>query len=260
MDFENQQMIERMYDARQRTPLYKAYFRKFGIDNEATLAVMSAIATHKRANVITMLSILGMGHFKGDFNKASTFLEQCVQEGVLNFNGEKDEFTVRFPVDEKTENLARQYQYLPPMIVPPKKLTHNKSSGYLTRDADSLILRDNHHDGDICLDHLNKLNRIKLSANIEVVKKIRNSWKGLDKQKSDETFQKYQDRIKAFENYEKHSFDVIALMEAMGNEFYLTHKPDKRGRTYCQGYHVNYQGNAWNKAIVEFANKEMLDD
>ena len=260
MDFENQQMIERMYDARQRSALYKSYFAKFGVTNEATLAVMSAIALHKKTNVVTMLGILGNGHFKGDFNKASTFLEQCVDDGVINYDASTDNFTVRFPVDQATEELARQYQYLPPMIVPPQELRDNKDSGYLTRGADSLILNDNHHEGDICLDHLNKLNRVKLTANIQVVKKIRNSWKGLDKQKADETFQDYQDRIKAFERYEKHSFNVIALMEAMGNEFYLTHKPDKRGRTYCQGYHINYQGNSWNKAIVELAHKETLDD
>jgi len=36
----------------------------------------------------------------------------------------------------------------------------------------------------------------------------------------------------------------------------LTHKYDKRGRCYSQGYHVNPQGNDWNKAVIEFAEKE----
>ncbi len=43
------------------------------------------------------------------------------------------------------------------------------------------------------------------------------------------------------------------------NVFHMTHKYDKRGRTYSQGYHVNYQGNPWNKACIEFADKEVVD-
>jgi DNA-directed RNA polymerase len=46
---------------------------------------------------------------------------------------------------------------------------------------------------------------------------------------------------------------------AGGNRFWLTHKYDKRGRTYCQGYHVSYQGNDYNKACIEFADGEPLN-
>jgi DNA-directed RNA polymerase len=44
----------------------------------------------------------------------------------------------------------------------------------------------------------------------------------------------------------------------LGNEFYLTHRYDKRGRCYAQGYHVNPQGNDWNKAVIELAEKEVV--
>jgi len=38
----------------------------------------------------------------------------------------------------------------------------------------------------------------------------------------------------------------------------MTHRYDKRGRVYCMGYHVNYQGTPWNKAVIELADKEMI--
>jgi hypothetical protein len=44
-----------------------------------------------------------------------------------------------------------------------------------------------------------------------------------------------------------------------GNEFCLTHKYDKRGRIYCQGYPVNYQGALWNKAVIQLAAKEIVE-
>ena len=49
----------------------------------------------------------------------------------------------------------------------------------------------------------------------------------------------------------------MEILTEESDTFYLPHKYDKRGRTYCQGYHVSYQGAAWNKAVIEFANEEV---
>ena len=51
--------------------------------------------------------------------------------------------------------------------------------------------------------------------------------------------------------------EVMEALFMMGNEFYLTHRYDKRGRCYAQGYHVTTQGNPWNKAVIEFAHEEL---
>lgn len=88
---------------------------------------------------------------------------------------------------------------------------------------------------------------------------VKNKWKNLDKPKSGETREDFEKRRKAFLKYDKVAKDVIGLLIQEGNEFYLTHKYDKRGRVYCQGYHVTYQGAAWNKAVIEFADKELID-
>ena len=45
-----------------------------------------------------------------------------------------------------------------------------------------------------------------------------------------------------------------------GKDIYLTHKYDKRGRVYCQGYYISYQGTDWNKAVIELSNKEIVSD
>ena len=74
-------------------------------------------------------------------------------------------------------------------------------------------------------------------------------------------YEDYQKRVRAFQKYDRTARDVMTMVEVSGNgEFYLTHRYDKRGRCYSQGYHINYQGNSWNKAVVEFANGEVVDD
>ncbi len=49
----------------------------------------------------------------------------------------------------------------------------------------------------------------------------------------------------------------MALVVQEGNEFYLTHRYDKRGRTYAQGHFINPQGTEYNKAVLEFSNEEV---
>jgi len=97
-----------------------------------------------------------------------------------------------------------------------------------------------------------------LSLDSDVVAFIQNQWKNHDRRKDGESREDFRKRVKAFDKYDRTSRDVLAALMAQGDRFWLTHKYDKRGRTYAQGYHVNPQGNDWNKACVEFANKEKL--
>ena len=50
--------------------------------------------------------------------------------------------------------------YLPPMIIKPRTVRHNRDSGYITQKGESLILGyyENHHEEEISLDVLNILN------------------------------------------------------------------------------------------------------
>lgn len=167
-------------------------------------------------------------------------------------------FIVKFDISPEVQAEIDRFQYPLPMVIKPMKVRNNHDTGYIL-SRNSLILKKNHHDDDICLDHINRVNNIKFTLNFDTAHMIANSWRNLDKPKSGETKQDFDRRVRAFEKYDRTAKDVINLLVQYGNEFYLTHKYDKRGRIYCQGYHVNYQGAAWNKAVIELADKEFVE-
>ena len=140
-----------------------------------------------------------------------------------------------------------QSKYLPPMVCTPERLENNYSSGYLTQ-KDSLILgAGNHHDGEICLDVLNAMNSVSLKLDTEFLCKV--------EEEATYEFESV-DQHDTWINFKKQSYQMYSRMVSDGNQFYFTHKVDKRGRIYAQGYHINTQGAAFKKAMLELTYEE----
>jgi DNA-directed RNA polymerase len=217
----------------------------------------------KRANIVTLVGILR--HHFTDTEEASAvqqctdMLCQAVDVDAVNFDAQMMVFIVEHDIRKEEQQQLDQFQYPLPMIEHPEPVTNNRETGYQTIPG-SLLLKDNHHDQDICLDHINRMNSIPLSVNPDVVAFVQNQWSRLDKPKDGELYQDFKKRQKAFKKYDAASRDVLDGLMAAGNRFWLTHKYDKRGRTYCQGYHVSTQGSDWNKAVIEFAEGEPLNE
>lgn len=236
------------------------YFKQQHIDEEFGFSLLVQMALHKRATFPTMVGIL-RHHYEPSKNAsqlAADMLHKCVLADLVDWSPVTEQFIVRYTVTEDVQHDLDRYQYPLPMVVPPKMVRDNSDTGYFT-SRNSIILRKNHHEDDVCLDHINKVNRIKFVINDDVATMIANRWKNLDKPKVGETKDDFQRRIKAFAKYDRTAKEVIRLICAYGKEFYLTHKYDKRGRIYCQGYHINYQGAPWNKAVIELAQKELVE-
>lgn len=268
---ELQLRLEELFDKNQLMPRVRRAFREcdnfnfleylaeqeipidFGIDLLANMAV------RKRANLSTLVGIL-RHHFKEEENPSQAcalMLERALQANLVDYIAPIETFIVVATISDELQQELDRFQYPLPMVIPPQPIKTNIDTGYLTSKG-SVILQDNHHWDDVCLDHLNRVNQVALSINLDTAKAIQNEWRNLDKQKPNESFQEYQKRVKAFEKYDSVAKDVLHLLVSQGNRVYLTHRYDKRGRTYCMGYHVNYQGTAWNKAVIEFADKEKL--
>lgn len=214
-------------------------------------------------NIITMSSLVGQS------------------AGVIHSVGKKDSFKITSsviaymyyfglvkiirPGDSKSEMLEVvsvyicepeiiafiiQSMYLPPMVCMPRKLTHNKSSAYLTRENDSVILKSyNHHEGNVCLDTLNKFNSVALSLDVKMLTTF---------DEEPKTVIDTHERQKQFDKFRGQSYHVFKLLIQTSNDFHLTHKVDKRGRTYAMGYHCSTQANSFRKSIINLAKQELV--
>ena len=271
-DFSSQKELESLFSKHQVMPFlrqicedrgYPETLKELGLPVEFGIQLLSHMMLCKRANIVTLVGILR--HHFTDSEEASA-VQQCtemlckaVDVDAVNFDAQMMVFIVEHDIKKQEQQQLDQFQYPLPMIEHPEPVTNNKETGYQTIPG-SLLLKNNHHDQDICLDHINRMNSIPLSVNPDVVAFVQNQWARLDKPKPDELYQDFKKRQKAFKKYDAASRDVIDGLVAAGNHFWLTHKYDKRGRTYCQGYHVSTQGNDWNKAVIEFAEGEKLNE
>lgn len=265
--------LEKLYAKNHTMRRIKAEFTNAGAEKfiasidlpvEFGLDLLAQMQLHKRATVGILVGLLWK-HFEQDypenpFQACANALHYAAQKDVMNWSNLDQRFVIRpdRTISDAVQKEIDQYQFPLPMIVEPREITDNRTTGYYTIPG-SVILKHNHHDDDVVLEHLNRMNGIKLSLNMEVVRHVQNQWKNHQTVKEGETFAEFQKRMKAFEKYDETSRDIIEALKVQGNEFFLTHKYDKRGRTYCQGYHVNYQGNDWNKAVVELAEKECIN-
>lgn len=222
----------------------------FGFD------LLTQMALHKRCDLPTLCAILG-SHF-GSAQTTADMLLKAAEADLVDWNAPLRIFIVRFTLSQDVQDDIDRFQYPLPMVVKPQPVTNNRQTGYLTTGG-SIILKKNHHEDDVCLDHINAMNAIKFSINQDTALMVKNQWRNLDKPKQGETKDNFEKRKKAFEKYDRTAKEVMELLLQEGNEFYLTHKYDKRGRIYCQGYHVTYQGAPWSKAIIELADKEIID-
>lgn len=156
------------------------------------------------------------------------------------------------------------YCYLPPMLEKPDRLENNNSCGYKTINSDSLILGNsiNSHTGDICLDVLNTQNSNKYKLDHEFLAIHKKAWFREELNQEDLaklTNQEQSDYQTAKKTWEEYQIQLETLVRHLSdNTFYLTHKVDKRGRIYTQGYHFNTMGTSFEKACINLAKKELV--
>lgn len=156
----------------------------------------------------------------------------------------------RIPLSQELLKFIDNTTFQLPMVCPPEYVDHNRKSGYLSYN-DSLILGNgNHHEGDLCLDVINLQNNIPLKLNIEFLKEqeMLPNFKIVTPEQREQ-----------WEAFKHASHRIWLLIYNQGNKFYLTNKVDKRGRLYSVGYHINTQGNQFQKAMVELADEEVVE-
>lgn len=152
-------------------------------------------------------------------------------------------------LSHELEQYVINCSYLPPMVHKPEPLENNRSTPYHTIGADSVILNKGHHEGDVCLDVLDRMNMTALSLNIQFLCRVEEE-PNADMSAPEKQANWLSMKVQSHEHYK--------LMVMQGNRFYLGHKVDRRGRGYAQGYHISTQGSPYKKAMIDFADKEVI--
>jgi hypothetical protein len=171
-----------------------------------------------------------------------------------------------YSMEDRLRNYLDQVKFLPPMVCEPNALGTNYDTGYLTQSGSLILGKGNAHDGNICLDSLNLFNSVPLSLDVEFLKHMEEEPKDFDTPSSKAKFlaknpgkswpEELRKRHEHWMRYKHHSYQVYLDLVKQGNKFWLTHAPDKRGRTYARGYHISTQGSEFRKAIVDFHDAE----
>lgn len=256
--YECQMLLEELYNKHETKRYVRNELKQYveAVKDEEyksfVLELMVNIFLLKRAKMNILVGI--MRSYKEDIKEVVSTILKAEEDEFILYDERRDDYVTAYIADEEMQENLNRYQYPLPMVIEPRRLTNNHDTGYI-RDHSSCLLKNSYHEKDICLDHLNRINKIKFCINWDTANNIQNTWKNI-KKKEGETDEEHKAKVKQFEKYQRDTWFVMHMMEDLSDYFYFCHGYDKRGRCYPKGYHLNYTGTDWNKAVIEFYNKE----
>ena len=224
--------------------------------------ILTQIYLYKRMNIPTIVGVIR--NSCTDAQEASDLVVDCINNKWIKYDSFRKEILVKYAPEDKIVSKMETFQFPPPLLCKPKPIKKNTDSAYYSVKIDNIILNQKYLPKDkkidACLDHINRMNQIAFKLNMDVVNTIDNHWEGTMHPKEGETPEEFNKKIRAFQKYDRNAHHLIKMIKDTGNRFYLAHHYDKRGRIYSQGYYINYQGNDWCKACIEFADEEYLEN
>lgn len=254
--YQRQLELEEKYNKHQQYPLLMQIFQEAdivsGSGSKPVLKLLVHMAIQKRMPIAAAIGILSKDM---SLENAACVVEFCVQHNLVGLS--KDTLIVHYEPSMEIQNQIAMYMFLPPMVVEPLRVTSNRQSGYLTADT-TIMTKGSHTGDDVCLDVINILNSFEFSLDLNVLEHS-NMFESLKAYKEGETHEEYRKRIKQWKRFDTTTRELIANHYLDVSSIWFTHKYDKRGRMYCQGYNISYQGSEWNKAMVQ-VQPEMLND
>lgn len=260
--YEDQSNLEILYSKHQLLPVLREEFSE--IANQCSeeehrpflCDMLAQIFLHRQADPPTMVGLLSPKY--GTPQKVADKLLLATELDYIDYSEETGNFMVQFDVSEDIVELLELYQYPLPMIVKPKQIEDNFSTGYHTIKGQVILNGSTYfNDKDLCLDHLNRINSVPLVLDFAVLNS--NQGKFIKPIRKDgENYDDFRKRLKQASVFYNSSVSVMEGIAELSDVFYLTHKYDRRGRCYASGYHINTQGTDYNKAVIQLAHKEEI--
>jgi len=152
-------------------------------------------------------------------------------------------------LEQKTLDHIQRTRYLNPMLVVPEAWGDNRNGGYITSKNSVILGKNKHHEKQQSLDVLNILQDIEWSLDERILALGETSKKPLNTL----------DKRESFAQLKRISKTACNEMLNGGNAFYFGWRVDFRGRMYSDGYYINFQSNSYRKAMLEFAEKRLIE-
>ena len=250
---ELQKELEITFNKNQLYPRLEKYYKNeksiqnlilfHGLDFGFALCFLMELAIHRRMKYSTCIGCCY--YFYKDGQKTADSILECLAAGLANIDFNRGEVYVKYDIPSDMQTELNIFQFPLPLVVKPKKCISNRTNGYYISDTGSLVLNHRAPKYDINLEHLNRVNSVKLNLT-DTMDKMPNIWKHATSNMSQKNHDKFVKNAQTIGNFYS------------DKSFYLTHKYDHRGRFYDVGYLINPQGNDWQKASVELAHKEKV--
>lgn len=263
--FKFQVEIEKRYNKHQLLRILKEDFRATpevmetinnnNLEPDMTLTCLAQLAIRKRVPIETMVGLLRK--YGDTLDDVANKIYAIGVAQLYTCTPDYGTLITKYSPDPELQERIDKFQFIPPMVIRPKKLRTNKDNEYITFHTNP-VLKARNTQYDICLDHLNRVNRIPLVLNMDVAYTLKCEWKNIDHPKADETYEEWCQRKRLFDKYVEKAHETMELINIF-DCFYETYGYDRRGRVYPHGYHINHQGNDWNKACIELFNKELVN-
>ena len=162
--------------------------------------------------------------------------------------------------DEDLKKIASKVGFPLPHLKRPKRVTPY-NIGY--ENSERIVCGGSYNpvEYELCLEHINRLNSVKMHWDPRILENIPMQFDSEPKMKMDHTLEtplEVEERRKGFALLQESMKKRIPLLE--GQDFYLSHKYDKRGRCYAKAYEFNYMGIKTCKASVQFSKGEIIND
>lgn len=257
--------LETLYSKYQLMDVLRSEFKEYlltkfqenNVNFKFYIDVMVQIYLHRQADVETMVGILYPTHGNTPQIVADKLLH-AVELDLLDYNTDTGNFIVIYSVSDEIVDMLDRYQYPLPMVVEPKEVTNNYETGYHTI-SNSIVLNGSSYfnNKDMCLDHINRANSVPLELDFKVITSKEGRYKK-PRRKVDESFEEHKKRVRQSDIFYSTSYDVMETLESLSDRLWLNVRYDRRGRSYSSGYHINYQGTDFNKAVLQLSEKEVL--
>lgn len=163
-------------------------------------------------------------------------------------------------IDDRLKDIVKKVGFPLPHLEKPKKVSPY-NIGY--ENSERIVCGGSYNPVhyDLALDHINRVNSVKFHWDSRILQKLPMTFDSEPKLKMDHTWEtpaEVEERRKGFALLKESMRKRIPLLQ--GEDFYLSHKYDKRGRCYAKAYEFNYMGTKGIKASVQFSKKEEIND